>query len=752
MLPEEFLGHIRALHPEARLVTLAAAVSLAHSPREAAPFAHELFDLARTPHGTPIRRRTLQTLLRGFISHIPPSQVPASDTLRAQALATVLGHWPLLPDDLRRDLTANLSEVATLLPDAIESLLRNAQPAYIESLAVAIKEFDYSPALDADDDHPTRTHLRASILRLLSLTHAPHVCKTASETAFSIIHRGLATQQTGPIQFTPTQTEFLYQVLEKAHATLLKPLLELALIAFSSSALSSLHQTNHAARLADLAQNNEPLRRALCSVISWSKVPCVPQWAIRFLLYSAFAPAATRRIQALNDQPLASRIQALSKDHLLLRPARQLALQITKGNSKANTGSTPAPSPAAPFTLDEVRALPAHLRPLLGHFFTHLNVLAPTKAPLLRALLVDPSLEARYAAMVASPSESLPDWCFDPHPAIARSATLRYLDLSKTHHATLLADLMRSPHEAVVVLARTALQAQTHAAPSPSIKTTDRACVPPRARSLPSPFELLNTANNNPAAAQSMLTWIQQGGLVSDFVEPLLTIARAHPFMKVGEQDRAASRLQATALSLLGEVKALASFDRSECLAEWIMRDTLPADPRATANAIDAIDRMNRRGEPIPAPLNARIHELASNPEHPLAQNHRIRASAIRASCSLIAPHPLPQLSITLHNSIAMLMDPRPGHAIAGAWLAGLLARVNARKHAQLGQLDHEPALRIQSLLTQLSEVEGPSQLRLRASVSLLQWKHLTPPAMPLKLNTVDGDPLFTATPTANAA
>jgi len=242
-----------------------------------------------------------------------------------------------------------------------------------------------------------------------------------------------------------------------------------------------------------------------------------------------------------------------------------------------------------------------------------------------------------------------------------------------------------------------------------------------------------------------MLASIHRAGCASDFIEPLLSIAQVEPALKISAQDRATSHLQATAISLLGEVKSIASFDRSQCLAEWIVRDTLSCDPRATANAIDAIDRMNRRGESIPSQVNTRIREVATNPDHPLAQNHRIRASAIRASCSITEPRGeasslSPALNSALTCVIAMLNDPRPGHAIAGAWLAGLIARmsarINARQITQSQDSIHDPAFsnRIQSLLTQLTGVDCPSQLRLRATVSLLQWKLLSPLALPLPL------------------
>lgn len=762
MVPEEFFAHVRALHPEARLATLAAAVSLAHSPREAAPFARELLDLARTPHGPP--RRSLPALLRSIASHVPAT-ASATTNIRARALAVILGHWRLLTEDLRSDLMGNLADVVSLLPIAIESILADARNApetnQSESLALAMKDLDLSEHLDTGPVHSdlARAHLNASLLGLLALPHSDRVRVAASQTAFSFIHRALTSGQmkSQELQLTTAQSDFLYQVLANAHVSTLKPLIELALIAFSTPNLSPVLQTNHASHLAQLAEHNEPFRRALCSVISWSKVPCVTQWAVRFLVCPVLAHAAARRLSSFSDQPLAARIQALSKDHLLLRPVRQSALL---GTSSSKTTAIPqlTSQPTSPFTLDEVRALPQDAKSLLGPLLTHLAIPAPTKAPLLRALLTDPSPAARFSAMLASPLESLPDWCFDPHPVIARSATLRYLDYSKTPSATLLANLSRSQHDAVALLAQIAMAAATS-----NRNTNSQSSVASAQSMLPTAGQLIATANSDPAAAQRMLASIHRVGCASDYVEPLLVIAQVEPTLKISAQDRASSHLKATAISLLGEVKSIASFDRAQCLAEWIVRDTLPSDPRATANAIDAIDRMNRRGESIPSPLNARIREVATNADHPLAQNHRVRASAIRASCSITEPRGEPStssLAITsaLTSAVAMLNDPRPGHAIAGAWLSGLLARMNARLNTRgFNQADdsiHDPALstHIQSLLKNLTGEDFPSQLRLRANVSLLLWKHLSPSALPLPLKLPENPSSTETTPVAHAA
>jgi HEAT repeat protein len=151
-------------------------------------------------------------------------------------------------------------------------------------------------------------------------------------------------------------------------------------------------------------------------------------------------------------------------------------------------------------------------------------------------------------------------------------------------------------------------------------------------------------------------------------------------------------RATATAVAALGELQTPSSI----AVVQSRLGDP---DRRVRANAVEALARQSRgQGDLASACVSAynALIELKSDPDH------RVRANALRAllyrPLGVLEPKPGGGASrlyepAAVESLAEMLADPRPGHRLAAAWLAGRVLPMDGR--ARLGKRFAELATRV---------------------------------------------------------
>jgi len=462
----------------------------------------------------------------------------------------------------------------------------------------------------------------------------------------------------------------------------------------------------------------------VASTLRWMKLPVATGRCVEWLATAPYARVSAERLR--DTRGVLGHAEVLGKWHLLLRPVRMGALgRMAAGKRRVSgTGGLGLlqASPTGSGESIKVRVPERGLLPTPGEYrnlnsFERRGVAslavctgssAPLRAAAIEPLLVDACPLVRYSAVMAAPKPSLLDWCFDSHPMIARSATLRYLDGRRERsggHAVdaanvFLTGLARSPVAMVSHLA--SMELESGAGATVNSAMGDRWIEQAR-RSLRG--EGLRDAR----ACMIVLEQIRKGHAQRRFTEDLLHL--------IGTTHH--SHLVATAISLLasatlsqvgrarraGEVGGAMETSGAMGVVRAVGEQLRHADSRVVANAVDACVKFRRQGIELPGELDAAIIELKDHP------HHRVRGGALRAEL-LVGGRP--GQSDPIRKLLGMLRDPRPGHRLAGAWLAGRVADLSQRLGDCRGVI-HE--------LTHLATSVHFEQLAARAGASLARWR-----------------------------
>lgn len=368
--------------------------------------------------------------------------------------------------------------------------------------------------------------------------------------------------------------------------------------------------------------------------------------AWRLLAHPALGMPALERIAGASTA--AEHEALLTNAHLVLHPARRRALAMlpTPREASARSVRTPTPIPAKPSELSvEARRGLARLAPALD--------VGPAVEPdaVHHAALVEPDRLARLMHARVAVGGQLADFCFDPDPAIARSAVLRWSAAGvsgqrravSAHRARLAAILTRSPHQSVRRLALDEPRATTPVLDTPRGRFTELLeAKPDRPLGDHLQDELLRT--DDPARRVAIIGLAARSGVLNGWRDLLDEMTRP------GKAGPLVTATIATAL------RTLPAPYPKDILARLLAH----ADPRVRANAVETLDRLLRRGV---APENARAAII----EAKASGEHRSRANAVRAETGRPTGDPLDSAGADLER---MITDERPPHRLAGAWLA----------------------------------------------------------------------------------
>jgi hypothetical protein len=509
-----------------------------------------------------------------------------------------------------------------------------------------------------------------------------------------------------------------------------------------------------------LRDPQHPAHDALLSVLRSRGGPEARLRALEWLSEPAVARAAVGRL-ARAQRP-ADHAIVLESAHVLLRPSRRAALtrhalllrerqkgkhtSSEKPQGDAQQGSSDSPIPDA----HTLRSLTSAQRAQLGRWLVACNMDAPTRRAALLPLLSDLDAGVRFSLLLgnvhtphAAPSDMLSDLVLDVDPAVSRSAYLAWRDVCEARQtsnhsgnpsgnlpsktARTLAMLSRMPHENV----------RRHVAMDAALGRDEVSWEGPRALGVGMRASALE-ASSRPefwARLAQALSGREPGevmfglDLLRRFPTPLIAGASHevhHALSALAQRTDAWARHAAQAVTILG------LFFQPE--ARRAVQSALGhSDPRVRANAVEAWARHLRHG----------VHTQDARPllEWKGDAQHRVRASAIRVAlvhelmhgggrvtalsgASASPPNTARQAAAQLYEHVIaepagaapgsvaaeaiaqMLTDDRPGHRLAGMWLAGKVLpafgplRLHARwpelvgRVAEAARFDADPSVR----------------------------------------------------------
>lgn len=347
----------------------------------------------------------------------------------------------------------------------------------------------------------------------------------------------------------------------------------------------------------------------------------------------------------------------LGRAHLLLRPARAAALQSVRVDADASErGLALRPGAVVPGP-DRFGALPARERAALPKLIDCLSGEPAVMHALRAPLLADPDPLVRLAAAHAAEPLDLPDFLFDPHPAVAASAWLRWsrrdAQLALRYPAQggererlrLAALLSRSPHAPV----RAAAAAEA-AAYDPWDHTD------PASRLLARRWRERDTRGFTEAVTARL-----RDGPPTQRVATIMMLRHidaAPAFFAamralVAEAGAGDEQVTATAIAALTAAPAAVLLPAAEHAVGH-------ADDRVRANAADAIALLHRRG---PGDMTrGMLIEIKAD------ASHRVRANALRGL--LASGESPPRRAVAMEELADMLESSDPPARRAAAWAA----------------------------------------------------------------------------------
>lgn len=649
---------VRRLPPLARVVVLSDLLGAADQPtavRSAA--ADGLLSLAFQPSPRPGFRDSLVGLLRGV------SMREMHSLVERRAVAALLGAWGSLSPEARGRLSrATQPVVAAALEDALcEGRAAREHAAFASRHFAPAAVSKALVALMTDSDQSVRHRAIESLEAMASdaatsseppdptlVLMAPRAIKTAGDDA---------------------------TVRRQAAACML-----------ALWTPGTIKRCNADAWLSDAG-----VVPALATAIRWCTMPLAAARAAEWVHHEGLAKTSADRLSTM--ETVAERIAALSRWHLLSRPARASRLRGMRVNiSVVRPATTPAGKGAGMTigarglvpTASELGVLPTEAKLGAAVVGAMIGTEAPIREQLAAKLLADRESRVRLGGRSLATAAGMADFAFDPEEPIARGAAMRWLDLARAGErlkrtevdpsATIEA-LSRSPHACV--------RAMTIGVKSPAAVS----------READASLRQRLAHRHHPAGQLEALGELRTRDRFAACVGSVIALL---------EDESIDARVRAKAATTLGRMNDVASLRSLTGMAAKGDRD-----PRVLANAIDALRRRRAEIGPLAA---ARVLELKSPASH-----QRVRASAIRLLATLKGAD-----TDTAGDVLELLKDPRPAHRRSGAWLAGRLAHfavdptVRLRWGAELRHMcDHgaDPGLRSRAsqALTRIQPDHAPT-------------------------------------------
>lgn len=462
------------------------------------------------------------------------------------------------------------------------------------------------------------------------------------------------------------------------------------------------------ARVVQPLLGNPAIISALQGAIRLTRLPVAGARAVEMLLHESLRASALDRLTRLEEP--AERDAALSRWHLLVRPARRRvvramkAQQLTIGEPESSSGAmvrigSKGLLPAAA----EVSGLSRDAQAGAAAISLVVHADAPVREALAQRMLGIQDPAVRLLARGMTPIRGLPDFLFDADESVARGAAMRWLDAqrsarSKTSESVLrVIDAMRrSPHVSVRSMAMqwqvAQQQSESNVVQLRSMLRSDAATQTRAIKAIGNQEQL--------AACGPMLS-------------------------EIASSDNADARVRASAISVLGRMKDEDSALSLVRVLEHAHEQTV--EPRIIANTLDALCKRVRKQT-----ATVRRELIAEFKQAPSAA--RVRASAIRLHAAIAPTDPE-----VAQQTQSMLIDPRPDHRLSGVWLAGRLAPeisggVEARESWER-ELDHL-ALRGSNARTRARACQ--SLLRIRSAARAM-------PHRGVGLGQLDGAPMVHA-------
>lgn len=683
---------MRGVPPSTAVAAVAAALRLTHGP-ESLRLALKLCELAVLPCPQPWFRRLPNVFSKSAENH----SLRATDSPHARAaLAALAECWFMLGPEIHA-VARSLGEghwrsiIAPLVQDP-RPIVRVRTVNFIRDVGDP-ELLRFLPELLSDPDRSVSDAAEAALVGLCQASPRPSELRPMAIPA--------ATNAASQLDIA----EALLAALTDYPRHQRRGVLD-CVLAFVDDQVRSADPTSPLASW--LGRGQDPAHAALRGHLRAGRDGLVRQRAFEWLTIDAVAAASLDRLA--RAETVEEHETVLSRWHLMLHPrrARRLALLHAKTRVLQAEPSTPArPEPIRGGPLPD-RAMAERLSPQarrglctwISRIGGNDGLAADVRSSLLDPLLADDHAAVRAAALRAVPIRGIADFCFDPEPAIARSACLlqsqvatrRATSVSAGHHRRGRSDgaddiaawrhLTRAPAESVRVLAAHELRRVAWlATDADAVLGTEgvlgaaAARVSARRALALDPhetFDLLAAALAAPGSSRlRAITLIRQIGLQHHFADQLAQIAAAG--LGVGIPD--ASTLQAgqeapAALTALAESPTVAERER---VAPLVTAALESPHSRFRSNALEAQVRWAVRGSSSASngsELHDRLMDLKSEPAH------RVRATALRGLMALIQlglcrpSTSAASLDVWMEGTDAMLCDHRDGHRLAGTWLA----------------------------------------------------------------------------------
>ncbi len=706
------------LAPAARVALLGECLGVA-GPDEVGPITLALLDLAIVP-GEERPRQTAPRLIRLY-GHF---RRRARAGVHLAALSELVRRWSAVPEDLRYVVTvAGRGRLA----QAAHAVLASDDPQ--ARLGVCAAAWD------------TGEFALAPILATLFEDREPAVAAAAERALARMAYRAASIDPDSgedvPDDEAASRDDQMEQeavgllvgavasVMPVAAAERRRPALVAAMALLAPARLARARSTRSDPLSAWFTGADEAARGALRAALRWTEAPLARRRALEWLSIDALGAAAAERLDRARTP--AEHQCVLTRAHLLAHPARArraaiLARQSTPAEpARPLPGCVPPPELIPSLTREARRAVPGYLRAVGAGVEALRRVLEP--------LLADGDALVRLACTRAAPPGALADLCFDPDRRVARSAVLawslageraggaapgRRLALRPdAARERMLSRLARSPHAPVRAIARQEIALVAWLDPG-----TPAGRAAARRRLLHEPEALLadlralllaGGADDRVAAVQTA----RGLRLHAHLERELLTLCGAP-----AEGDGA--RVAATSIAALAE---LGTPEAARAVAGHVGA----SDPRVRANAVEGVGLLARAPARTENPRGLLV-ELKDDP------HHRVRANALRA----LLTHPAPigeagvgggaapggaRGTIRMYEPaaaqalLAMLVDDRPEHRLAGAWVAGRTLPFEGA--ARLGPRWVEIGVRVHELAS--GDVDARVRVRAAQCATLLR-------------------------------
>ncbi|MEM7754446.1 MAG: HEAT repeat domain-containing protein [Planctomycetota bacterium] len=631
-------------------------------PDEAGPIAVDLIEGAqRLVHAPPSWTRVAQKwgpLRAKTATRWSPERA-------ASAARAIAGRWTDLDQSVRRLAAAAFADVWL---DALAEVEHGLHPHEIAGVIAAACDGPICPdpgviASHLDHVHPDVISAAATALgRMVGATVAGHAGGPDRAGAIDEVTGGL-----GPTSFEPDRAE-LASALTRAIRGVEEHRRREVLAAAVLFAVDGTHDPKADRALASswfgMARDGSgpepvPGTRELAAAFRRSRLPGARAAAWRWLDGTGADGVMLERLGfAARTEDHADWLNAA---HLVLRPERAARAAAVLASSGVASGALP-----------DARALSAmseRQRLAAVRLIGELRAPDSVRGPRARAILGDPSPAVRLGAQRLALPADVSEWCFDAHPAVARSASLRWASAGALVSAGAVGDpdrqpangerrriaglLARSPHAVVRRIGRAADGALCPWGSAETSSVGPASAIVLRrwhaANADDAIAALRERITGGPVAARVRAIRLADRAGLASAVERELVASAALTSVKLAQGERVA----ATAVRALRRVRTDASVG-----AVRAALDT--GDTRVRANAVEA----------LAASRDASVYPMMIELKDDGA--HRARANALRA----LLTQPMPTANERLFEPEGveslerMLTDDRAEHRLAAVWLA----------------------------------------------------------------------------------